>query len=163
MKLKLPLILLFTHLLLSTNCQNLFDKKVFYEILSASDLKLIDSELLKLTKQAHLSPYVGTLLMKKAGLISNPQQKLELFKSGKTKLEDALQKDTSHVEFRFLRLIIQENSPKILQYNKEIKRDASYLRKNYTELEAIVQHALYNFSQTSGILKPEDFKSLKHE
>jgi hypothetical protein len=95
--------------------------------------------------------------MKKAGLVAGPKKKLDTFKSGHEKLESVLSKDTTNTELRFLRLIIQENAPKILKYRKEIEKDSENIRKNYKNLPPVVQQAIVNYSKTSKVLKPAYF------
>ena len=63
--------------------------------------------------------FLGAMIMRKAGIGGNPASKLKLFKQGHKLLEAAIAKDPNNAEFRFLRLIIQENSPGILGYNND--------------------------------------------
>lgn len=144
-------------------CQAGFDKKLYYKILTENNTKDIDEQILLFQNLNAYSAHKGALEMKKAGLISNPSEKLSLFKSGKTKLESAIEKDTNSTELRFLRLLIQENSPKIVHYDQHLKQDAMFIRLNYQKLPPLVQQALYDYSKKSIYLSPEDFKSLKHE
>lgn len=163
MKRTLLLSIFMATVLTHVHCQVVFDKKVYYKILTENNLREINEQILLLQNLNTYSAHRGALEMKKAGLINNPSEKLSLFKSGKTKLETAIQKDSNSTELRFLRLLIQENSPKIVQYDQQQKQDASYIRLHYQKLQAPVQEALYNYSTRSANLSPTDFKSLKHE
>jgi hypothetical protein len=96
--------------------------------------------------------YEGALLLKQAGIISNKKDKLDSFKSGKNKLENAIEKDSTNAEYRFLRLIMQENLPKILGYHKALEKDNIYIRKNFKTLSVVVQRAILNYSAQSKIL-----------
>ncbi len=102
--------------------------------------------------------FAGTLQMKKAGLLKVPKEKLDNFKRGATKLEMVLRSDTSNVEHRFLRLIIQEHAPKIVKYRSKIDDDATFIKTNYKALSPEVQKILIDYSQTSKALKPQDFE-----
>ena len=94
--------------------------------------------------------YIGALTMRKAGLVGPPSKKLNTFKSGH-------KKDTLNAEFRFLRLIIQEQAPGYLKYRGNIKQDSEYVRRSYKTLPDAVQQAIVNYSKKSKILKPGDF------
>lgn len=145
-----------------TKSQNGTPKNSFYEALSGQNIKAIDEELNQLPKNSSTGAFSGALRIKKSGLTPNPKDRLNLFKKGHAELEAAIKKDSSNCEFRFLRLMIQENSPKILQYHGDIKKDASYLRKNYEHLPASLKKVILDYSKNSKELKPEDFNGKAH-
>ncbi|HXU27105.1 MAG TPA: hypothetical protein VN698_07725 [Bacteroidia bacterium] len=131
-----------------------FDKAVFYQVIETKDsikineqLNLVQNSAIK-EKQA----YEGALLLKKAGAIANKKDKLATFKAGKRKLESALEKDSSNTEYRFLRLMIQENAPKILGYHNNLEKDNIYIRKNYKTLSTVLQQAILGYSKQSKTL-----------
>ena len=131
-----------------------FDKAAFYQIIETNDsvkingqLNLVQGSSIK-EKQA----YEGFLLLKKADLVRNKKEKLNNFKSGKIKLESALKKDSSNTEYHFLRLMIQENAPKILNYNASLQKDNIYIRKNYKMLSTTLQQAILGYSKQSKTL-----------
>lgn len=134
-------------------------KKV-YDALSSSEVALIDEQLKSL--EANDKPlskaYEGALLMKKAGLIKGAGKKLEVFKAGREKLEKAIEGDTDNGEFRFLRLMIQENAPDILGYSKSIQEDAVLVEKKYNEMGEEVKNAIRSYSKDSKALKGVSFK-----
>ena len=138
-----------------------FDKKTYYKILKSGSSKEIDDEisLINASSLKNKDAFVGALQMKKAGLLKVPKEKLKTFKEGATKLETVLRSDTLNVEYRFLRLIIQEHAPKITRYNKSIAEDADFIKSNYKKLAPDVQKILIDYSQTSKALKPQDFES----
>lgn len=145
-----------------TKSQTGASKNSFYEALSGQNVKAIDEELNKLQKNSSTEAFSGALLIKKSGLSPSPKDRLNLFKKGHSELESAIKKDSSNCEFRLLRLMIQENSPKILQYHGEIKKDASYLRKNYERVPASLKKVILDYSKNSKELKPEDFNGKAH-
>ncbi|MGN6438684.1 MAG: hypothetical protein ACTHMM_19230 [Agriterribacter sp.] len=135
------------------------DRKSFYAALSSADLATINQELAVVGKgdpTVQLA-FEGALMMKKAGLLKGPGKKLQEFKAGKEKLETALQADPNNTEFRFLRLMIQENAPKILGYYKDLEQDHEHLRKNFKSLSSPVQQTVLNYTKKSKILKSTDF------
>ena len=95
--------------------------------------------------------------MKKAGLISGAGKKLNTFKDGHKKLEASLQKDSGNTEYRFLRLMIQENAPGILGYKDDLKKDSEYIRKNFKNLPQEAKNAVIDYSKNSKILRSADF------
>ena len=136
-----PFILLFFITLVGSiaaagSVETLLDKEKLYSAMSSDDLKMVDAELKRIESSGDVEAeaFEGALLMKKAGLIKGAKQKLDVFKEGHKKLESAIKADTAHAEFRFLRLMIQENAPKILGYHKELETDQSLLKSKFNLL-----------------------------
>jgi hypothetical protein len=160
MRLKIVVSILFIiHNFIVVNAQH-FDKSLFYKAIALEDVDRVDEQLniLKSSSITGKEAFEGTLLMKKAGLVHNPKKKLSLFKSGHQDLEKAINKDRDNAEFRFLRLLIQENAPGILNYNDDLKKDSEYIRKSFKSLSPVVQDAIRDYSKKSKILNPSDFK-----
>jgi hypothetical protein len=133
-----------------------FDKSAFYAAMASDNLQEINAQL-NIVKAASFNEkdaYEGALLMKKAGFNSKAKDKLSLFKTGRMKLEAAIKKDTGNTEFNFLRLIIQEHAPKVVNYNNELENDSLLIRTNYKTLSPIVQQAISDYSKKSKVLKP---------
>ena len=151
-RLILSLLLLFAGI---TYAGNSFDKPGFYAALSSDNMAVIDAQLnsLKTASLSEKEAYEGALLMKKAGLVSKTKDKMSFFKAGRVKLENAIKKDAANVEFRFLRLILQENAPKIVNYRDAIEADAALVRAQYKTQPPIVQQAIIDYSKKSKVLK----------
>lgn len=135
-----------------------FDKTEYYNILKSGSLSEVSHEM-DLVNELTLQDkeaFAGALQMKKAGLLKIPKEKLDNFKKGAAKLETVLRSDTSNVEHRFLRLIIQEHAPKVVKYRGNIADDAAFIRNHYKELSPDVQKILIDYSQTSKALMPTD-------
>lgn len=132
-----------------------FDKTAFYSAMAASDINLINNQLsvLKASSINEKDAYEGALLMKKAGLVTRAQEKLSLFKQGRLKLEAAIKKDKDNAEFSFLRLIIQEHAPKIVDYRNNIVTDSALIRLHFKTLSPIIQQAINDYSKKSKVLK----------
>jgi hypothetical protein len=58
------------------------------------------------------------------------------FKEGVELIEYAVQKDSSDIEIRFVRLSVQQNSPKFLKYNKHIAGDKQFILSNFGEIQS---------------------------
>ncbi|MBS1917374.1 MAG: hypothetical protein JST87_13935 [Bacteroidetes bacterium] len=140
------------------NAEQSFDKSFFYNVLASEDLSKINAQLQAVQKASfpEKQAFEGTLLMKKAAIVPTPGQKLNLFKSGHKKLEASINLDTKNAEFRFLRLVIQENAPKFLNYHNNITEDAAFVRNAYKTLPNVVQNAIKNYSKKSKVLHTQD-------
>ncbi len=129
-------------------------KEKFYQAMSSNDLALVESELQRLEKlgpAAELA-HKGALIMKKAGLLEKVSDKLETFKKGKEMLEKAIVAKPASAEFRFLRIMIQENAPSILGYGSNLEEDANMVGEKFHELPKEVQEAIVAYSKNSKIL-----------
>lgn len=131
-----------------------FSKSDYYKAISSSDLPLINKELTKLSSvtMVEKEAYEGALQMKKAGIVSNLSDKLSQFKAGRLSLEEAIKKDNNNSEYRFLRLIIQENAPNFLNYNRNLDEDSQHIIKNINDLSPEVQQAIRNYTKQSKAL-----------
>jgi len=127
-----------------------------YKALKSDNLENIQIQLDKLPQSAleNKQAYEGALMMKKSGLLKgSAKQKLAVFKSGKTKLEESISKYPDNAEFRFLRLIIQENAPKVVKYNRNIDEDVEMIKKQYNHFPSYLQQIITDFSKNSKDLK----------
>ena len=133
-----------------------FSKSEFFKVISSNDAagltKLID-KIQKVNESSDKMAYLGTMKMKKAEYLKTPKDKLAVFKEGKWLLENAIVKNNKNAEYRFLRLIIQENAPKVLKYNANIKEDVKVISSEYSSLTSEVKSAVLNYSKTSASLK----------
>lgn len=134
-----------------------YDRAAFYTVMASSSTEEVDAQLnmLKTATIKERDAYEGALLMKKAGLVGNSKNKLNLFRSGRKLLDGSLSKDGDNPELRFLRLMIQENAPHILNYHRELKDDSQYISKFFKKLSPVVQKAVIDYSKKSKILNPE--------
>ena len=136
-----------------------FDKKTFYEILKSGSAAQIDSQLSMLDNSSltEKEAYEGALLMKKAGLVQKPKEKINFFRAGRIKLEKALLSDGDNAEYHFLRLIIQEHAPKIVKYKDQLEQDSRFIKKYFRNLSPLVQERIMDYGKTSGVLHTQDF------
>ena len=133
-----------------------FDRANFYAAIASEKLDLIEAQIntVKASSLPEKLAYEGALLMKKSGLIKGPpKEKLSTFKDGRAKLEAAIAKDKDNIEYRFLRLIIQENAPKIVKYKSEIDEDSLLVRTSYRSLPDFLQKFIADYARQSKVLK----------
>ncbi|WP_440881073.1 hypothetical protein [Tenacibaculum sp. C7A-26P2] len=82
-----------------------------------------------LFEEISIKGYVISLQMKQAKYKFFPWQKLAVFNKGKKRLEDLINKNPDNSDLRYLRLVIQENIPVLLNYKSSIKLDKKFLQK----------------------------------
>ncbi|TDX01348.1 hypothetical protein [Dinghuibacter silviterrae] len=131
------------------------DRAGYYAVFAKGNLQQIDQELdnIRSIDFPGKEGFEGALLMRKAGKRSNVADKLSDFKAGGKKLEAAIRADSTNVEFRFLRLCIQENAPHFLGYHSDLDRDNVYVSRHFKQLTSVVQDAIRAYSQQSHVLK----------
>ena len=139
--------------------QQKFDKAEFYEVMKSPSLETVNNELeaIKDAPEKEREGYEGALLMKKAGLLKKPKDRLSFFKQGRIKLETAISSDNENTEFHFLRLAIEEHAPKIVKYHSDIEKDKVIVIKNFKNLSPAVRHAILDYCEKSKVLHKEDF------
>ena len=138
---------------------SIFDREKFYSSLASGNVDAINNELnvIHNTFIENKDAFEGVLLMKKAGVVNSKKEKLNLFKTGRNKLEGIINKNSSNAEFRFFRLMIQEHAPKFLKYHDDLENDRQYIRSSFKNLPAEVQQAILDYSKKSKILHTTDF------
>lgn len=134
-----------------------FDKARFYQSLKSESIEEIQEEIEKLEneKTGNMDAYKGTLFIKMSKYLTAPKDKLTSFNRGKALLESAIQSYPKNIEYRFLRLTIQENCPKMLNYNQNIKEDTEMVLQNFDKVDATTQMAIstYASKNQNGALK----------
>ena len=132
-----------------------FSKSDYFTVIAGEDNASITAMLRKLEvdKSVDQNAYKGALLMKSAGFQSTPFAKLNRFNKGRQILEKEIETYPKNTEYRFLRLIIQENAPGLLFYYSNIEEDAAWVKKHYKELKADVRSAIVSYSKKSVNLK----------
>lgn len=88
--------------------------------------------------------YKGALLMMKAAYAWMPTDKLNYFNQGKALLEEAIRKEPSNVELRYIRFSVQESVPSFLGYDHR-KEDRTFLEN---QLPLIKDVSLKNMIRT---------------
>ncbi|TYA75018.1 hypothetical protein FUA24_11480 [Seonamhaeicola marinus] len=98
----------------------------FYEMLSKVDKK----------DGISLNAYKGASIALKSRYAKTIKAKKEGFIEGVTILEAIITEHPNTVEPRFIRLTIQQNSPKLLKYKSNITEDKSFLLKQYLKIKS---------------------------
>lgn len=131
------------------------NRTAFYKAMESDNKTLVDAQISELNSapSATKNAFLGAMTMRRAGIGLNPVSKLALFKKGHKLLEAAIQQDPNNTEFRFLRLMIQENAPGILGYKVDEEKDSEFIRKSYKSLPEDLQKTIADYNKTSKVLK----------
>jgi hypothetical protein len=161
MKLQLAGILLFISGLVTGNSKiyfTTFNKSDFYSAMASQNIDAINNELVVVQNAStpNKDAYEGTLLMTKAGLIKKIPDKISLFKAGRTKLARCIINDSTNAELRFLRLMVQENAPPIVNYKNDLEKDKVFIQRSFKTLATDVQKYILDYSKRSKILNSKD-------
>jgi len=162
MKIRIPtvlVLLIMVSLPYALTAQKTLDREKYYSIIQQNELKPIEDELdaLEASEIKGKPAFAGALMMKKAGLIKGASKKLKLFKTGSKLLEAAITKEPENAEYRFLRLIIQEHAPGIVNYHNDKTQDKEMIVSSYQKFPSELQKAVSNYSSNSRTLDPKDF------
>jgi hypothetical protein len=131
------------------------ERSKFYAAMENGKIAEVDALLTELETGSlrEKNAYAGALMIRKAGLTGKLKEKLSLFKSGRNKLEEAISNDEGNVEYHFIRLIVQENAPKILGYRDDLKSDAQLVKNSFKMQSPELQQIIRDYSETSKVLK----------
>ena len=99
--------------------RKIFERAVFQEVSCDS---IIDFCKGKVNQKCEA--YLGAALILKAKHINSPISKLSVFRKGRKKLDDVIDKNPNFVEYRWLRYSLQKNAPGFLNYNKNLNIDS---------------------------------------
>ena len=131
----------------------------FYQIFSNNSFEEINEKINSLSQIKNKTiieeAYIAALLMKKSSFEKDLKVKIKTFKKGALILEELIETNQENVELKFIRLIIQENSPKILKYNTKIVEDSNFIKSRFKNLNKILQKEIENYSEISVSLDLE--------
>lgn len=105
---------------------------------SSETTNKLDGELRNVTStnKPVLLAYKGAILTLKAKFSKKKSDKKEFFKEGVSFIESAVKTEPSNIEIRYIRMSVQENSPKFLGYRKNIEEDKQFILKNYANVSS---------------------------
>ena len=137
------------------------DKLSFYKAFESDSEATMNSKIDTLKKYGNSDQkdaYLGALTMKKSQFEKTPKEKAEHFRTGKSFLESAIQNAPKKIEFRFLRLAIQENTPKVLKYHTNIEEDVKMIHDSYNSLDYTVKKVVKKYAESSKNLNSQLLK-----
>ena len=105
--------------------------------------------------------YEGAALITLAKYEKQLKKKKELMQEGAEKLEAAIEQQPNNVEYRMLRLILQENLPKIVRYNKNIKSDKDFIVLHFKDQNKVLKEWIKEYSKESKSFTESDRAKLQ--
>ena len=132
-----------------------------YTALSSSSMTAINSTINQLEKEKSSTKntaYKGALITKKADLLEDLKSKLIHVKKGISLLESAIKSQPDNVEFRFLRLTVQENCPKIVKYNTNIIEDKKMILNKFSTLDQELKNIIKDYAAISKVITPSELR-----
>ncbi len=101
--------------------------------------------------------YKGAIATLKAKYAKGIKDKKTFFKEGAEMMEDAIAADPENVELHFIRLTVQENAPRIVNYQDQIESDKAIILKNYSLLkEREVKEMIQSYCKSSKAFTEEE-------
>lgn len=132
------------------------NSSTFYKAFGSDSVITIDQalqELEQMRQSITTNAYKGGLKMKKSNYMQGVASKLNLFKEGRQLLEQSIKLYPNNPEFRFIRLTIQENAPKVLKYNKNIVEDKKIVIAGYKKMASNTRAYIKNYARSSQLLQ----------
>jgi uncharacterized Zn ribbon protein len=114
---------------------------------SESNAKEFAAKLSEVTKEDNktLVAYKGASLTIVSRLEKKGSDKSKKFKEGSSLIEYAVANEPNAIEIRMIRLSIQENVPKIVNYRGNKKEDAKFLLEHYKEQTGAMKAYISDF------------------
>ncbi len=135
---------------------NNFSRIEFYHVFEEGSLDKMEDLSLQINEIKELEAYRGAILMKMSGLQKNTSTKLKTFKSGKLLLESSISANPNNTEWRFLRFMVQENTPKVVKYRGNLVEDKSEIINNFNAFDKKLQSIIKKYAQKSILLNLDD-------
>lgn len=137
------------------------NSSTFYKAFGSDSVITIDQalrELEQMRQNTTTNAYKGGLKMKKSSYMQGVSKKLSLFKEGRQLLEQSIKLYPNNPEFRFIRLTIQENAPKLLKYNKNTLEDKKVVVAGYTKMASNTRAYIKDYARSSKLLQVSELK-----
>lgn len=135
-------------------CSFSIDKQGFYKAFASSSHADVDAFLS--ADKSIGDAYRGAMLMKKSAFIPVPKDKIAVFKQGMLMLEREIHESPKNYELRFLRFVIQEQSPAILGYKKNLQEDKKLFLDHFAQLDGTVQNFIRAYAAKSAVLSTNE-------
>ena len=108
-----------------------------------------------------LAAYKGASLALKGKFSPKKEDKKKYFTEGVKLLEQALEKEPKNFEIRLIRISVQENTPKILKYKKNIPEDKAFILANFSKQNQPLKNFARIYLKTSGVFSESEKLSLQ--
>lgn len=108
-----------------------------------------------------ISAYKAASQILEAKVTTEKNKRKTFVKSGATSLENVIKNNPNNAELRLIRMSVQENIPKIVGYNKNLKEDKTFILNNYSKQTAVLKTYIKKFATQSKTMTPAEKNSLK--
>lgn len=133
MRLLLLILLITTQGLSNTKELTLLRTSFDKAVMSEKGAKLFLSTVNPSTSAIHKG-YHAAVTMMMAQYAFSPFKKIDLYNRGKEQLEQCIKENPDEVELRFIRYMIQTNSPAFLKYNTSLSKDKQFIEQSLPTL-----------------------------
>lgn len=131
--------------------ENKSNAETFYELIQSKEY----------SEEVLYTAYDGASEIILSKYLESNMEKLKYFKRGAKKIEKAVDQDSTNIEIRFIRLVIQMNTPEFLNYNKNIDEDKNYLLGHYSKSSNSVRKMISEYVSLSDSFSTEEKNQLK--
>ena len=108
-----------------------------------------------------ISAYKSASKILEAKVTTEKNKRKSFVKSGATTLENLIKSNPNNAELRVIRMSVQENLPKIVGYNKNLKEDKTFLINNYSKQNADLKSYIKQFAGQSKTMTASEKASFK--
>ncbi|WDF47160.1 hypothetical protein PQ459_01455 [Chryseobacterium sp. KACC 21268] len=108
-----------------------------------------------------ISAYKSASKILEAKVTTEKNKRKSFVKSGATTLESLISSNPNNAELRVIRMSVQENIPKIVGYNKNLKEDKTFLINNYSKQNADLKSYIKQFAGQSKTMTASEKASFK--
>ncbi len=145
---------------------NLDDIRLLYKEATQSQDKAVALEQKLETINYESKPifiaYKGAAIALNAQYEKGVRNKVKMFNVGKQYIEHAVANDSLSLEVRWVRLTIQENTPKILKYKSNLNQDKDFILKHfYREKSTTVKAMVKDYARHSKLFTEQDLLRLE--
>lgn len=130
-------------ILLAATCATAQDLKTVRELYpkapeNAGDAKALYNMLSEVSPSDDpvLAAYKGASLTLLAKFANKVKDKVRDFKSGSELIDAMVAEHPENIEIRYIRLSVQENSPKIVKYKRNIEEDKTFILDNFKSVSS---------------------------
>ena len=108
-----------------------------------------------------ISAYKAAAKILEAKITTEKNKRKSFVKTGANNLESIIKSNPNNAELRVIRMSVQENIPKIVGYNKNLKEDKIFLISNYSKQNAELKSYIKQFAAQSKTITVAEKASLK--
>ena len=108
-----------------------------------------------------IAAYKAAAVILEAKVTTEKNKRKTFVKSGATSLEALIKNNPNNTELRLIRMSVQENIPKIVGYNKNLKEDKTFIINNYAKQTAALKTYIRKFAMQSKTMTAAEKNSLK--